>query len=284
MIFDSHCHAWARWPYDDSVPDIGTRGSVEQLLYEMDSHFVERAAVICARIDGSERRGEDNNYYAARAAARHPDRLFVFVDIDCMWRPEYHTPGAARRLRESAERYGAVGFAHYVPPDNDGWLVSDDGMELFDTAAQLGLVASLAIWPSWQADVRKVAGAYPELRVLVHHLGLVRPASPTVRQDLTEVAESAKMANIYLKASGFHYLTERAWGFPFLEVKDIFRMLCDAYGSDRLCWGSDFPSCQRYITYTQSLEAFRIHADFLDSVAMQRILGDNLQDVFAKTR
>jgi L-fuconolactonase len=284
MIIDSHCHAWARWPYDDSVPDISTRASVEQLLYEMDRHGVERAAVICARIDGSEHRGEDNNYYVARAAARHPDRLFVFVDVDCMWTSEYHTPGAARRLRQAEERYGPVGFAHYVPPDNDGWLVSDDGMEFFGTAADLGLIASLAIWPSWHADLREVAGAYPNLRILVHHLGLVRPASPTIRQDLDEVTESARKTNIYLKASGFHYLTERAWGFPFLEAKDIFRVLCDAYGTDRLCWGSDFPSCQRYITYTQSLEAFRIYADFLDSTDVQRILGDNLQEILPISR
>ena len=40
MIADSHCHAWRRWPYDKSVPDPDHRGSIEALLYEMDTHDV----------------------------------------------------------------------------------------------------------------------------------------------------------------------------------------------------------------------------------------------------
>ena len=27
MIIDSHCHAWARWPYDPPVPDPESKGA-----------------------------------------------------------------------------------------------------------------------------------------------------------------------------------------------------------------------------------------------------------------
>ena len=36
-IFDSHCHGWQRWPYPPPVPDEVTEGTIDQLVYEMDS-------------------------------------------------------------------------------------------------------------------------------------------------------------------------------------------------------------------------------------------------------
>src|SRR5690348_1260468 len=59
MIVDSHCHAWRTWPYEPPVPDPTSRGMVEQLLWEMDQNGVEKAVVICARIEHN----PDNNDY-----------------------------------------------------------------------------------------------------------------------------------------------------------------------------------------------------------------------------
>ncbi len=61
MIIDSHTRAWARWPYQPPVPDDKSRGNVEQLLHEMDLHDVDKAVLICARIE----RNPDNNDYAS---------------------------------------------------------------------------------------------------------------------------------------------------------------------------------------------------------------------------
>ena len=120
MIIDSHCHAWTTWPYDATVPDPDSRGRIEQLLFEMDRNGVDRAILICARIDFN----PDNNEYVAEAASRHPDRIVPFPDIDCSWSPEYHTPGAVDRLRAAADRWSMAGFTHYVEEQNDGWFLA----------------------------------------------------------------------------------------------------------------------------------------------------------------
>ena len=123
MIIDSHCHAWTTWPYDTNVPDPTSRGTIEQLLFEMDKHGVDRAVLICARIDHN----PDNNEYIAQAAQRHPDRIVQFPDVDSGWSPEYHTPGAVDRLRAAIDRWGIAGFTHYVGEQNDGWLIERRG-------------------------------------------------------------------------------------------------------------------------------------------------------------
>ena len=46
VTLDSHCHAWRLWPYPPLVPDENSRGTIEQVMHEMDMHGVEQAAVV----------------------------------------------------------------------------------------------------------------------------------------------------------------------------------------------------------------------------------------------
>ena len=118
-IIDSHSHAWPRWPYQPPVPDDEHRGRIEQLLYEMDVQGVDAAVIICAQIDHN----PDNNAYVMEQAAQYPGRFYPFADVDCVWSPTYHTPGAAGRLRGIAERWPIKGFTHYLSGKEDGsWL------------------------------------------------------------------------------------------------------------------------------------------------------------------
>lgn len=284
MLFDAHCHAWRRWPYDTAVPDPDSRGSIEALLHEMDTHGVERAAVVCARIGGGAGgdgfANDDNNDYVAKFAAAHPDRITPWVDVDCLWRPEHHTSGAAERLRVEIERTGARGFTHYVKPDaNDGWLASDDALTFFQYAAETGLIASLALSVAWFDDLRPIAAANTSLPILLHHM-----SHPSSAADLDALVALADLPNVGVKISGFNYNASHYWDFPYPESQAIFRAIVDGFGSSRLYWGSDFPASRDQLTYRQAIEVVRSHADFLAPQQLAGILGDNLAALVAWPR
>jgi len=76
----------------------------------MDSDEVACAVLICARISDN----AENVDYAMDAAARHPDRLTVFPDLESRWPPDYRTPGAIQRLREALGRWPFAGFTMYL--------------------------------------------------------------------------------------------------------------------------------------------------------------------------
>lgn len=283
MLFDSHCHAWRRWPYDTAVPDAHSRGSIEALLYEMDAHGVERATVVCARIGGGAGgRGfanDDNNGYVARFAATHPDRITTLVDVDCLWRDEHHTPGAAGRLLAEVEQNAAIGFTHYVNTENDGWFRTDDAAAFFRAAADAGLIASLAVSAPWFDDLRVIAAANPSLPILIHHLG-----HPSTAAELDALETLAELPNIGVKISGFNYNATKNWDFPYRESQAIFRRIVDGFGAERLYWGSDFPASRDQLTYRQSIEVVRSHADFLTPGQLDGIMGDNLAGLVAQPR
>ncbi len=271
-LLDSHCHAWRRWPYPPVVPDENERGTIDQLLYEMDTNGVAQALVVCAAIDAN----ADNTEYVASAAECHPGRFHVVADLDCTWSTTYHAPGSAGRLRALDDRFELAGFSHFVEERNDGWLLSDEAEALFTAAGERRLVASLAVGPAWQADLRIIARRHPDVPVLCHHLGDVRAGDSA---GLDEVVASAVVPNIYVKASGFHYATERSWDHPWTDAIAVLSRIFDAYGPGRLCWGSDFPASKRFCTFRQSLEAVRTHCGFFTPEDLHLVLGETLRGV-----
>jgi L-fuconolactonase len=279
-ILDSHCHAWRRWPYSPLVPDEDSRGTIDQLIYEMDVNGIGQALVVCAAIENN----PDNIEYAAFAQERHPGRLHVVADLDCTWSATYHVPGSADRLRALADRYPLVGFAHYVAERNDGWLLSDEANALFAVAAERGLLVSLGAGPAWQADLRVIARRHPGVPVLCQTLGGVRAADGVDSPGLAEVVASADVPNIYLKVAGFHYSSERGWDYPWLDAVAVLSRLFHAYGPGRLCWGSDFPASTRFCTFRQSLEVVRTHCPFFTPQDLRLVLGEALQSVLATGR
>jgi len=273
MIIDSHSHAWEFWPYEPPVPDHKSRGLAEMMLWEMDRNGVDQAVLVCARIEHN----PGNNDYVRDVVRRHPERFIQFADVDCSWSDTYHTPGAAGRLREAAERYELKGFTHYVKSDTE-WFGSDEGLAFFETAAELKLIASLALGPDWQPALQDLARRFPTVPFLCHHMAGARVGDA---ERLAQITASAAVPNIYVKMSGFHYVAPTTWEYPYHDTHEVVRGLYEAFGADRLCWGSDYPVVRTHMTHQHALEALRTHCDFIPVADRQKILGTSLQRLLA---
>ncbi len=280
MIIDSHCHGWAYWPYQPPVPDPESRGRVEQLLHEMALNGVDKAVIICAQIEHN----PENNAYIAECVQQYPDKLYQFPDVDCSWSTTYHTPGAADRLRRIAEQWPIKGFTHYLRQEDDGWLVSAEGTAFFQVAADFGLIASIAGGPNHEPAIRQVAERFPSVPILRHHLAGVRTSEPPPHEGLKQVLASARLPNIHIKFSGFHYCSSVPWGYPYPDTHWVLQALYEAYGPYRMCWGSDYPVVRKAMTYQHSLEALRTHCTFIPDADKAWILGKTLEQLLARAR
>ncbi len=276
MIIDCHSHAWDYWPYEPVPPDPENRGRAEMLLHEMDTVGVDKAVLVCARIDHN----PGNNDYGAECVRRYPDRFIQFADVDCGWTETYHQPGGARRLAEAVGKYRLKGFTHYLRDDMD-WFESSEGLAFFEKAAELKQIASLALGPAWMPALRKLARRCPSIPFLCHHMASLSVGEPPPRPMLREVLESADVPNIHLKLSGFQYSSEVAWEYPYSDSLWIVRKLYEYYGPERLCWASNYPPVALVSTYRQSLEAVRTHCTFIAGQDMDLILGGNMERLLA---
>lgn len=270
MIFDAHCHAWKRWPYKTSVPDPLTHASATTLLRRMDENGVDRALIVAANIGelGAATDNVLNNQYVRACAAEHPRRLSWVADVDSHWSPVHHTSGAADRLEQAAA--GAQGFTHYVTGTDDGWFGDADGRAFFEKAVKLGLVASLHAKPPWFHALNNLAAQHPELPILLHHQGHAESDD-----ELSLLARLSRRTNVFVKISGFRYVSSLS--FPYADAVARLPRIVDAFGPNRLLWGSDAPVSTQQISYRATIDLVRSGLNFLADDEVANIMGGNLE-------
>jgi predicted TIM-barrel fold metal-dependent hydrolase len=87
-----------------------------------------------------------------------------------------------------------------------------------------------------------VAQQHPDLLLIIDHLGLPQP--PPIKRDpdpwqrLPGLVSMAKYPNVAVKFSGATTLSLQP--YPHRDVWPHLRQLVDAFGPQRLMWGSDF--------------------------------------------
>lgn len=137
-----------------------------------------------------------------------------------------------------------VGVRHLLQDGPDGLALSAAFVTGAREVARRDLAFDACVRAEQLPEVARLAAAIPELRIVLDHLGKpavgtggapLAPSAEWVR-DLTEVAGHA---NTFCKLSGLQAEAGGDWAaeqlVPFLDVA------ADAFGVERLMWGSDWP-------------------------------------------
>ena len=87
----------------------------------------------------------------------------------------------------------------------------------------------------------EIARRYPDLRLIVDHLGIPQPPSflpdsPPL-QAVPDLLALAEHPNIHVKVTGTPTLSREK--YPFADLWASLRRIVDAFGAERLLWGSD---------------------------------------------
>ncbi len=131
-----------------------------------------------------------------------------------------------------------------------------DGAAWKDVVADLGRMADLDLSLDVNVpfrtlpDVERIAGEITRLRIIVNHVALARIDGKAVDDEWgRRVRSLAKHANVFMKVSGLVEATGRRDGTAPRDV-EFYRpwldVLWDAFGEDRLVYGSNWPVCDLY--------------------------------------
>ncbi len=155
-----------------------------------------------------------------------------------------------------------AGLLEQVPAGFWGWLVSVNSQG--------------DAWNAWQPVLEQ----FPQLRVLVSHLGLppaaASPPSPEQAAEATQqVTELLIYPGVRVKLSGFYALTTPGHYYPHEAAWPYVEHLAETFSYDRLLWASDFTPCLDSVTFLQTLDIFD-RMPFLSEDDVAGITGRNL--------
>ncbi|WNM33387.1 amidohydrolase family protein [Streptomyces sp. Li-HN-5-11] len=169
-------------------------------------------------------------------------------------------PDVADTLAELRECPGGehlVGIRHQVQGEPDPrWLLRPDVLRGLAAVAEAELVYDLVVKPEQLAAAIEAAERLPGLTFVLDHLGKPPIASGELDPWAGLVRRLALLPNTVCKLSGM--VTEADWGsWTTDDLKPYADTVLDAFGPDRLMFGSDWPVCRLAATYAEVVETAR---------------------------
>jgi L-fuconolactonase len=166
-----------------------------------------------------------------------------------------------------------VGVRHVTQdePDPD-FIVRDDVVRGLRVLEKHGVPFDLLFYVKHLRHAATLAAWLPDLPMVIDHLAKPRIKDRRIDDWLPQFQAAARHVNIYCKLSGM--VTEADWShWQVDDLKPYVQAALDAFGPERLMFGSDWPVCALAAPYGTVYQALRDALGPLSATELAQIFG-----------
>ena len=254
----------------------------EVLVAEMDRAGVDKAILLQGPFYG------DQNAEVLEAVARFPDRFVGAAYLDpwaenvrAMFASVVASGGFCAVKLECSVSTGLCGLhpeARLDAPEI-AWLWTELECNGLVTVIDLGAVGSR----SYQtAAVRTIAHAHPNLKIVIAHLGQIRPAvvaNPELLAQWQDQIDLGRLDNVWFDCASLPTYCAKE-KYPYQSVGEFLRRAIDRIGPRKFLWGTDVPGLLGQLTYPQLVKLGMLHTKFLSNGDAAMVLGRNALELY----
>jgi L-fuconolactonase len=271
MRVDAHVHFWdpARGDYGwlgPHLPVLNRRFAPADLYPLLNENGVDGVVLVQAAPTAAE-----TDYLLELSAESWILAVVGWIDLD--------SPDAAEEVARGLREPKLVGVRPMLQDLADPRWILDSRRESALLALEGGGVEFDAlIRPPHLAVIDELAARHPELSIVIDHA-----AKPVVGKTIDgawreAIRQVAVHPNVTCKLSGL--MTELASGTEAAAIPFYVGELLDAFGAERLIWGSDWPVLTQAASYAQWLEISERSLAGLGRQAREQVLGGNAARVY----
>lgn len=214
--------------------------------------------------------GHDNSYMLDVIRCQ-PDVFRGIAVVDSMLdRP--HVP--MRRLAASGVRGLRIKLTRELSSSSAEGAALD---RLFRAAANERLAVCPLMMPDALPTLRQFCYRYPDASVLIDHLAGIGDGAPVSDADVSALCALAALPQVQVKLSGFYTVGE---GPPHVDMLPLIKRVYEAFGPQRLMWGSDAPFQMLGETYEDSISLIRDRLDFASAEDREWMLRGTAETLF----
>lgn len=269
VVIDTHTHAIS--PDKERYPLAPVGGhqsewsakrpvSFEGLIASMDAAGIDRAVVVQA----STVYGNDNSY-VVEAVRSHPDRFAGVFSIDIL------ASDALTQMQRWLDA-GLSGLRLFTTgstmPGQAGWLDDERSFPVWEFAQRNKVSICLQMTAQGIPALLNMLAKFPDICVLLDHLARPDLAEGPPYKAADSLFGLASHRGVFLKLTN-RTLAEAARGAS--TPKAFFPRVLDAFGVDRIAWGSNFPAADGALP--QLLADARMGLSMLPAAAQEAIFG-----------
>jgi L-fuconolactonase len=167
------------------------------------------------------------------------------------------------------------GFRHVVQVEpDDRFLSRENFVEGVAQLCTFGFTYDILIYPKQLPAAIELAARLPEQRFVIDHL-----AKPEIKAGKTapwaaQMREMAQNENVFCKLSGL--VTEADWKlWKADDFKPYLDVVFEAFGAERLMFGSDWPVCLLAATYRRMKQLIENYVKGCSEADKENIFGGN---------
>jgi len=268
MNIDSHQHFWrydpARYGWiDESMGPLKRDFLPEDLTSELDANGID--ASIAVQADQS----EEETLFLLDLAERERRIAGVVGWIDLA------SPRIEERLRFFSRYRKLCGFRHAVQSEpDDRFMLWPEFMRGISCLREFEFAYDMLIYPKHLPAAIELVGRFPGQRFVVDHLAKPEIKTKSISDWAARIGSLARNPKVYCKLSGL--VTEADWrGWTPADFDAYLDVVFEAFGVERLMFGSDWPVCLLAGSYEQVRSIVEDYVDRNAPGAREKIFGEN---------
>lgn len=267
MRIDSHQHFWSYDEQQYSWIPKGTPLHRDWLPKDLKPLLAKAGLDGCVAVQARQTIGESNWLLTLADHAPMIKGVVGWVDLQ--------SEKVEEQLAELADRPKFVGVRHVVQDEPDvDFMLRPNFLRGLGKLIQFNLSYDILIYPKQMPAAITLVRKFPEQPFVLDHI-----AKPLIKDGLLspwreQIRELARSLNVWCKVSGMiteaNHTTWKSADFkPYLDV--VF----EAFGEDRLMYGSDWPVCLLAGSHERMFELVDTYTRQLTPSARSKFFGDN---------
>jgi L-fuconolactonase len=160
------------------------------------------------------------------------------------------------KLEEYLNETNLKGFRHIIQAEPKGFMLDASFQKGLSALAKYNYTYDLLIYETQLAEANTLIKQLPELPIVIDHI-----AKPNIKKGDSddwkkEIKAIAQYPNLYCKISGM--ATEAHWDTWTMDtLKPYIDTVVEAFGTERIMFGSDWPVCLVASSYKKWLKGLQ---------------------------
>ncbi|MFC0624829.1 amidohydrolase family protein [Kribbella deserti] len=184
-------------------------------------------------------------------------------------------------LLERPDGHWLKGIRHQVHDEPDDlWLERADVRRGLAAVAEAGLTYDLLTKPPQLPAAIHTVQAMPELSFVLDHISKPPIGTGELEPWARGLRELASYPNVTCKLSGL--VTEADWaGWTVDDLRPYAEIVLDAFGPDRVMFGSDWPVCLLAASYAEVVAAAEDLTSYLTPTERDAVFGQTARHTYS---
>src|SRR6266852_1009620 len=188
---------------------------------------------------------------------------------------ELRSPHIAERLEYFSHFSKLCGFRHIAQGEpDDRFLAREDFVKGVAQLRSFDFTYDIHVYPKQLPAAIELVARLPEQRFVADHVAKPEIKSGKTSPWAAQMKEMAQNKNVFCKLSGL--VTEADWKhWKAGDFKPHLDVVFDAFGAERLMFGSDWPVCLLAATYRQVKQLIEEYVKGFSQSDKDKIFGGN---------